>query len=90
MYSSSAFAISLVSPQYPYTNNNTVTCYLYSSLRLTGITKDDFLVKNGYIIDVFSEGEPAGNYLRYRVLVRPTVQGSFCIDVSPGMVLLFS
>lgn len=88
MYSPSSFAISLVSPQYPYTNNNTVTCYLYSSLKLASITKDDFLVKNGYIIDVASEGEAAGNIFRYQVLVRPTVQGSFCIDVSPGMICL--
>lgn len=85
MFSSSSFAIALLSNDYPLTRNNTVYCKLYSSHTIDNLSVDMFMVRNGHILEVSTIPQhEENNYVSYQVIVQATVQGSFCIDVAQG------
>lgn len=91
MFSSSSFAIALLSNDYPLTRNNTVYCKLYSSHTIDNLSVDMFMVRNGHILEVSTIPQPEeNNYVSYQVIVQATVQGSFCIDVAQGILFDFT
>lgn len=82
-----AFSVVLTSELMPLTSNSTIACQVLMSEIPQKIAIEDFVVKNGYILE-FDENphtvknETTGKtYVYYDFVMKATVQGQVCVEV---------